>query len=106
MPEVLPYTANQLDLDPVATDPLGIPVVRITFDIYDNEPRLMSLKQDQAADLLAQMGATRIWRTGFGDDADQQRRTAHSSRRGFRRDADGHHQHLCAARFDADPIEQ
>ncbi len=35
--EVLPYDANFLDLDPDTTDTLGMPRIRITFNVYDNE---------------------------------------------------------------------
>ena len=65
MPEILPYADNYIDLDPETTDNLGVPVVRITFDIHENENRMMGFFQDRAEELLDQMGATRIWRTGF-----------------------------------------
>ena len=61
-PEILPYATNRLDLDPDTLDDLGQPVTRITFDIYDNERRLMSFLQERADLLLQSMGATRIWR--------------------------------------------
>lgn len=60
--ETLPYDANMLDLDPQARDPLGIPVIRITFDAYDNERRALEFLQMRADELLRSMGADRIWR--------------------------------------------
>lgn len=35
----LPYEANYLDLDPVKKDALGLPLIRITYDGYDNEKK-------------------------------------------------------------------
>jgi len=61
-PEILPYETNGIDLDPDVTDDLGRPVARITFDIHDNETRLMGYLQEKAAAILAGMGASRIWR--------------------------------------------
>ncbi len=61
--ETLPYEANFLDLDPEVRDPLGVPVVRITFDIHDNERRALTFLQDRAGPLLTDMGAERTWRT-------------------------------------------
>jgi gluconate 2-dehydrogenase alpha chain len=61
--ETLPYDANFLELDPEVRDPLGVPVVRITFDIYDNERHALTFLQDRAGQLLTSMGADRIWRT-------------------------------------------
>ena len=60
--ETLPYEANGLDLDPQVTDPLGLPVVRITFEAHDNERRVLAFLQDRAEDLLRRMGADRISR--------------------------------------------
>jgi gluconate 2-dehydrogenase alpha chain len=64
-PEILPYEANRLDLDPDVTDDLGRPVIRITFDIGENERRLMAYLQDRAEGIASRMGATRIWRRPF-----------------------------------------
>jgi gluconate 2-dehydrogenase alpha chain len=61
-PEILPYETNGIDLDPDVTDDLGRPVARITFDIFDNEKRLMGYLQDKAERILGGMGASRIWR--------------------------------------------
>jgi gluconate 2-dehydrogenase alpha chain len=67
--ETLPYEANFLDLDPEVRDPLGMPVVRITFDSYDNERRVLTLLQERAVQLLRIMGADRIWRAPFAVEA-------------------------------------
>jgi len=64
-PEILPYENNRLDLDPDVTDSLGRPVVRITFDIGDNERKLMQFLQDRAERIAKRMGATRTWRRQF-----------------------------------------
>lgn len=61
--EVLPYDANYLDLDPEVKDPLGMPVIRITFDMYDNEKKMCAFVQDKAEAIMEEMGATNIWKT-------------------------------------------
>jgi gluconate 2-dehydrogenase alpha chain len=69
MCEVLPYDGNFLDLDPDVRDSSGMPVVRITFDIYENEQRAMAYLQERAIELLRRMGATCTWRDGFFESA-------------------------------------
>jgi gluconate 2-dehydrogenase alpha chain len=64
-PEILPYENNCLDLDPDVRDRLGRPVIRITFDIGDNERKLMRFLQDRAEKIAIGMGATRTWRRQF-----------------------------------------
>ena len=64
-PEILPYENNRLDLDPDVKDKLGRPVIRITFDIGDNERKLMQYLQDRAEKIALGMGATRTWRRQF-----------------------------------------
>ncbi len=64
-PEILPYEGNRIDLDPASVDELGRPVARITFDIHDNERRLMAYLQDRAERILVRMGASRTWRRPF-----------------------------------------
>jgi gluconate 2-dehydrogenase alpha chain len=61
-PEILPYADNRLDLDPDVTDSLGRPVTRITFDIGDNERRLIGFLQERAERIARHMGATQTWR--------------------------------------------
>lgn len=60
-PEILPYHANRLDLDPDRRDSLGRPVTRITFNIGENERRLIPWLQEKAREIGQKMGATRLW---------------------------------------------
>lgn len=60
-PEILPYHANRLDLDSDRADALGRPVIRITFDIGENERRLIPWLQERAREIGEKMGATRLW---------------------------------------------
>ena len=60
-PEMLPYESNGLDLDPDVNDDLGRPVIRITFDVHDNERRLIAFLQERALRIARRMGATRTW---------------------------------------------
>ena len=64
-PEILPYENNRLDLDPEVKDRLGRPVIRITFDIGENERKLMKYLQDRAEKIAIGMGASRTWRRQF-----------------------------------------
>lgn len=61
--DALPYASHTLDLDPVYRDRsgLGLPVVRITYDLRENEQRLSAWMMDKAAECLKAMGATRTW---------------------------------------------
>jgi len=59
--EVLPYDANFLDLDPDTTDDLGMPRIRITFDVYDNEKKANSYINPKLEDALKAMGADQVW---------------------------------------------
>jgi gluconate 2-dehydrogenase alpha chain len=59
--EILPYEANFLDLDPTKKDPLGMPVVRITFDLYENEHRAAAYFFKKMSDILKAAGATKTW---------------------------------------------
>ncbi len=67
--ETLPYDGNFLDLDSEVRDPLGMPVVRITFDLQGNERRLMAYLQERAVELMKAMGASRVWCTPFAAEA-------------------------------------
>ena len=67
--ETLPYHANFLDLDPDVRDAFGRPVIRITFDQYENERRLLTFLQDRAVRLLEEMGADRVWRASLHVEA-------------------------------------
>ncbi len=75
-PDTLPYRTNFIDLDPHCRDRsgLGLPVVRITYDMRANEQRLADWMEGKAEEILAQMGATKTWRgphfTGVGSSHD------------------------------------
>jgi gluconate 2-dehydrogenase alpha chain len=63
-PDTLSYADNFLDLDPNHRDRsgLGLPVVRITYDVQENERRLDQWMERKAAEILRVMGATSTWR--------------------------------------------
>jgi len=63
-PESLSYVTDFLDLDPRHRDRsgLGLPLVRITCDLRENERRLAAWTEDRAEEILRAMGATRTWR--------------------------------------------
>jgi gluconate 2-dehydrogenase alpha chain len=63
-PDCLSYRDNYLDLDPRHRDRsgLGLPLVRITYDLRDNEIRLDRWMEAKAAEILRTMGATEVWR--------------------------------------------
>jgi gluconate 2-dehydrogenase alpha chain len=59
--DVLPYEANFIDLDPVKKDDLGVPVARITFDIYQNEKRMAAYIATKLTAIHKAAGATKTW---------------------------------------------
>jgi gluconate 2-dehydrogenase alpha chain len=63
-PDALPYHANYLDLDPRHRDRsgLGLPVLRITYDMQPNEHRMSDFMEEKAEQILHEMGAARTWR--------------------------------------------
>ncbi len=75
-PDTLPYQTNYLDLDPHYRDrsALGLPVVRITYNLQRNEQRLANWMEGKAEEILRAMGATSTWRgprfTGVGSSHD------------------------------------
>jgi gluconate 2-dehydrogenase alpha chain len=75
-PDTLPYAGHTLDLDPRYRDRsgLGQPVVRVTYDLRENERRLAGWMEGQAEEILRDMGASRTWRgpsfTGVGSSHD------------------------------------
>jgi gluconate 2-dehydrogenase alpha chain len=75
-PEGLMYDANFLDLDPVVRDKsgLGLPVIRITFQQYENELKIIRFVRERSNELLRQMGVEKIWTgpelTGVGSSHD------------------------------------
>ncbi len=75
-PDTLPYRTNFIDLDPRHRDQsgLGLPVLRITYDMRANEQRLADWMEGQAEVILERMGASKTWRgprfTGVGSSHD------------------------------------
>jgi gluconate 2-dehydrogenase alpha chain len=63
-PDSLSYEGNFLDLDPRHRDKsgLGLPLVRITYDMQENEHRLSAWMEDKAEEILREMGAAKTWR--------------------------------------------
>ena len=63
-PESLSYQTDFLDLDPRYRDRsgLGLPLVRITCDLRENERRLAEWMETKAEEILVAMGAAKTWR--------------------------------------------
>ena len=63
-PESLSYETDFLDLDPFYRDRsgLGLPLVRITCDLRENERRLAEWIEAKGEEILRAMGATKTWR--------------------------------------------
>lgn len=59
--EPQPYDSNFLDLDPDVTDPLGLPVVRVTYSLQENEINAQEYISGKLDEILKQMGATSTW---------------------------------------------
>ena len=62
----LPYDDNYLDLDPTVTDPLGVPVCRITADYKDNERKIAAFMQDKMVEWFMAAGAVETVRGDIG----------------------------------------
>jgi gluconate 2-dehydrogenase alpha chain len=62
--DALPYTSNYLDLDPDHREStgLGLPVLRITYDLRENELRQAEFFARTAEEVLQRMGAAATWR--------------------------------------------
>jgi gluconate 2-dehydrogenase alpha chain len=75
-PDTLSYHSNFVDLDPHFRDRSGIgdPVIRITYDLRENEQRLADWMETKSEEILRNMGATKTWRgdrfTGVGSSHD------------------------------------
>ena len=75
-PEALSYETNYLDIDPHHRDRsgLGMPVIRVTYDLQPNEQRLADFMAGQSEEILRRMGATKTWHgprfTGAGSSHD------------------------------------
>ena len=63
----LPYEDNYLDLDPQVTDPLGLPVIRITGQYKDNERAIAAFMQDKMEEWYREAGAIEVNRGGLGN---------------------------------------
>jgi len=63
-PDTLSYHANFLDVDSRYRDRsgLGLPVLRVTYDLQENEHRAAEFMETKAEEILREMGATRTWR--------------------------------------------
>jgi gluconate 2-dehydrogenase alpha chain len=59
--EPLAYDAYFMDLDPTKKDPLGVPVLRVTYDFGDNENAATTYLDDKLDEILKAMGATETW---------------------------------------------
>jgi gluconate 2-dehydrogenase alpha chain len=75
-PDTLSYTSNFIDLDPHYRDRsgIGLPVLRLTYDLRENENRLAEWMEAKSEEILREMGATKTWRgdrfTGVGSSHD------------------------------------
>jgi gluconate 2-dehydrogenase alpha chain len=59
--ESLSYEDTLLDLDPVRTDPFGVPVVRVTHRVHDNEERSAAFMLGRLHEWLRAAGASETW---------------------------------------------
>jgi gluconate 2-dehydrogenase alpha chain len=59
--ETLPHEANFIDLDPVKKDDLGVPVVRLTFNVYENEINMAAYLTEKLSAVHMAAGASEIW---------------------------------------------
>ncbi|SOC44446.1 GMC family oxidoreductase [Ureibacillus acetophenoni] len=53
----LPYKEYYLDLDPVYKDDLGNPLLRVTWNVSENDKNLLKFVQGKAKEILEEMGA-------------------------------------------------
>ena len=63
--ETLPYEANFIDLDPVKKDDLGVPVVRLTFNVYENELKMAAYLGEKMTAIHKAAGAQKTWNGGL-----------------------------------------
>jgi gluconate 2-dehydrogenase alpha chain len=59
----LPYEDNYCDLDPVAKDPLGFPILRVTAEFKDNERKLAAFIHEKMDQWYRAAGAIATQRT-------------------------------------------
>jgi gluconate 2-dehydrogenase alpha chain len=75
-PDTLSYNNNFVELDPHYRDQsgVGLPVLRITYDLRENEHRLADWMESKSEEILRGMGATKTWRgdrfSGVGSSHD------------------------------------
>jgi gluconate 2-dehydrogenase alpha chain len=60
--ETLAYEDNVLDLDPAAKDPYGVPRVRVTHSLRENERRSWDFMVEKLETWLLEAGASETWR--------------------------------------------
>lgn len=60
----LPYEEHVLDLDPNKTDPLGLPVIRATFDLQEQEQLRFDYLFQKLEEIAKEAGASQTW-VGF-----------------------------------------
>ena len=63
----LPYEDNYLDLDPMVTDELGLPVIRITAQFKQNERAIAEFTQNRMEEWYREAGAIEVTRGGLGN---------------------------------------
>jgi gluconate 2-dehydrogenase alpha chain len=54
------YRGNHMDLDPTYKDPLGRPLMRMTFDFTENETKMATYLTDRMGEIVQHMGASQI----------------------------------------------
>ena len=75
-PDTLSYVSNFIELDPCQRDRsgLGMPVLRLTYDLRENEQRLADWMEAKSEEILKKMGASKTWRgdrfSGVGSSHD------------------------------------
>jgi gluconate 2-dehydrogenase alpha chain len=63
--DVLTYEHNYLDLDPTAKDPLGRPVIRVTYSFTPHEQRAAAFYRARMTEWLMEAGASQVWGGAF-----------------------------------------
>jgi gluconate 2-dehydrogenase alpha chain len=59
--DTVTYETNFLYLDPAVTDPHGVPVVRVTWELRDNERRGFDFMRERLHEWLLAAGAAQTW---------------------------------------------
>jgi gluconate 2-dehydrogenase alpha chain len=59
--ESLPYEDSFLDLDPSVTDSHGMPVIRMTYRLHEQEQRRYDFLHERMSELLLEAGASETW---------------------------------------------